>query len=126
MLKISIGTIPHKSHRYESVGDWMEDKKGRRTIEVSEMKNEDYEFLVALHEMVEQHLCKKAGVLDCDVTAFDVQFEQNRKKGDVSEPGDHEDAPYKREHFIATNVERIVADAIGVDWKTYDDAVVNL
>lgn len=126
MKNILIRTIPHTSHRYETVGDYEYDQDMNETISVSKMGNDDYEFLVAIHELVESYLCLKRGIDENDITDFDIKFEENRKEGDLSEPGDAEDAPYRKEHFFATTIERLMAAELGVDWKTYDDTVVNL
>lgn len=132
---IHIATIPHVVQRYPTVGDYWEEKDPREilppTIEirVSEMFNEDYNFLVALHELVEQHLVRKRGIPIEDIDAFDVQFEKSRAAGlvrDDAEPGDDPRAPYRREHQFATQIEKLMAEALGVDWKEYDAAVMSL
>ena len=128
MLNISIKTIPHKKHRYETVGDYF-DKDGKTHILVSDMNNEDYELLVAIHEILEQHLCKKRGIKEKDITKFDIAFEKRRAAGkepEDAEPGDHPNAPYRKEHFFATNIERTVALELGVNWAAYDDKVMSL
>lgn len=131
MLHIYIDTIPHSEQRYETVGDYWRPAGNhpgfipRLEVRVSEMGNEDYEFLVAIHELVEEHLTRKHGISEDTITAFDIQYEQNRAEDDTnSEPGDSPDAPYHQEHLLATSVERIVASMLGVNWDTYD-AVVN-
>ena len=35
-------------------------------------------------------------------------------------PGDNINAPYRREHFFATNIERLFAGELNVDWFEYD------
>lgn len=126
MKNILIKTIPHSEHRYETVGDYQYDEEGNETIDVSEMNNEDYEFLVCIHELVESYLCKKRNISEESITAFDTDFEKNRAEGNTDEPGDDPNAPYRKEHFFATTIERLMAAELGVDWKTYDDTVVNL
>lgn len=125
-MKIEMVTIPHEQHRYETVGDWEIRPDGSLKIEVSDMQNEDYAFLVAIHEAVEVWLCKKRGITEDEVNAFDIEYEKNRPEGDESEPGDAHDAPYRKEHFFATNIERQIAAELGVDWAEYDKAVMNL
>lgn len=102
------------------------DNKGTRRITVSDMGNDDYEFLVAIHEMIEAKLCEKAGISDEAITAFDVKFESERKAGDVSEPGDEPTAPYARQHCIATAVERLMCAELGISWFDYEAAVNRL
>jgi hypothetical protein len=126
MNKINIETIPHNQHRYETVGDYWKDENGIEQFRVSNMGNSDYEFLVILHELIEQKLTEKRGIKEEDITKFDEAYEANRKEGDDSEPGDDVNAPYRKEHFTATNIERIMAQELGVDWKTYDDTVMSL
>ena len=125
-MNITLKSIPHDQQRYETVGDWIIDDNGDITILVSDMGNEDYNFLVALHELVEVKLCIARGIRQEDVDAFDIAFEERRKEGNEDEPGDDPEAPYRREHFFATNVERLMADQLGVDWKAYGDAVYAL
>jgi hypothetical protein len=127
--KISIETIPHDQQRYPTVGDWWFDADGTLKIKVSEMGNPDYEFLVGLHELVEVWLCKKRGITDEQVTAFDTQFEKDREAGlhgEDDEPGEDPAAPYKNEHLVAISVEAGVCAALGISWKEYLDALYAL
>lgn len=123
---IRISVIPHRSQRYETVGDWMIDKQGNIKILVSDMGNWKYNMLVGLHEMIEVLLCHERGISDCIVTNFDKQFEAKRKKNNTDEPGDEPDAPYQNEHNFATGIERTMAAMLGVKWKEYDKAVNDL
>ena len=120
MKPIEIKSIPHDQHRYETVGDYWDDGTGTH-IRVSEVGNEDYEFLVSLHEMVEQYLCRRRGIQEEAIMAFDVAFELEREQGQwgEEEPGDDPRAPYRLEHFVATNIERQIARELGVDWTIY-------
>ena len=90
------------------------------------MGNDDYHMLVFLHEMVEAHLTKVRGITEKSISNFDIEFEKKRQDGNVDEPGDDPNAPYRKEHFFATSVERLLAAELGVDWKEYDDAVNSL
>lgn len=150
MLNILINTIPHDLQRYPTVGDWQypadsvtvpvpihpsnskKEKMAPTTIAmaindrviVSEMCNADYELLVAIHELVEMHLCKKAGVTDAVVTAFDMCFEHDRAHGlEDGEPGDDPTAPYHDQHLAATTVEKCLAAVLGVEWDAYAKTV---
>lgn len=42
------------------------------------------------------------------------------------EPGDDARAPYQREQFFATNLERLLAAELGVEWFAYDRLVEGL
>jgi hypothetical protein len=128
-MRICIETIPHDHQLYDTVGNYFTDPIGIRQIRVSEMGNADYEFLVALHELIESHLCQKRGISDESIDAFDKQFEEHRKLGvhsDDEEPGGHPDAPYYREHQFASIIEILMAYELGVDWNDYGATVLSL
>ena len=129
-LHIYIDTIPHAEQRYPTVGDYWETtlRAGTKTREVriSEMGNADYEFLVSIHEQIEQHLCEKRGVTEASITSFDMEFEAKRTPESLDEPGDDLKAPYHKEHVFATWIERLVAQELGVNWDTYNDKVNSL
>lgn len=125
-MNINIQTIPHDQHRYPTCGDWWLDEQGNLQIRVSDMGNTDYEALVALHELVEVLLCKKRGITTEQVDAFDKTFESNRAEGNNDEPGDDPAAPYRKEHFFATNIEALMSSELGVDWKTYEAKINEL
>jgi hypothetical protein len=128
--KVKIVTIDHSSQRYPSVGDWQFEESVQDgttlVIRVSKMSDWRYEFLVALHELVEVALCSWGGVTQKQVDKFDIDFEKKRKPGNVDEPGDDIRAPYRFQHGIASGVERIAGAILGVDWNKYADEVENL
>ena len=124
-MKIIIETIPHKKQRYPTVGDWYT-RKGVLHIRVSKMKDWRHELLVALHELVEVNLCKQRGISEKIVDAFDIAFEKARKPGNDDEPGDDPKAPYRKEHFFATNIEALMSAELGVDWAKYEKEVYGL
>lgn len=122
MLNINIKTIPQAEHRYETLGDYWDDESGATQVRVTNLVNEDSEFLVAVHELVEQWLLKKAGIREIDVQNFDIMFEKERAAGlhdEYAEPGDDSRAPYSTQHFQAEVVERCIAMILGVDWKKH-------
>jgi hypothetical protein len=122
-MRINIETIPHETQRYPTVGDyWTEE--GVEQIRVSTMPDWRYEALVAVHELVEMILTRHRKIEEQNISRFDIEFEDSREKGLVAgEPGDHVHAPYRREHFFATNVERLLAAELEVDWFEYDHLV---
>ena len=125
-MNITIKTIPHKEHRYETVGDWWFTKNGDIQIRVSKMDDWRYELLVGIHELVEVVLCKWMGVKQTSVDAFDIVFEKRRKKGNTDEPGDDRCAPYRFQHCIATGVERTMAALLNVYWTEYEEKINSL
>ncbi len=125
-MRYVVSSIPHEDQRYETVGDWIEGHGHLRHVRVSEMGNEDYAFLVGLHEQIEAWLCIKRGISQESVDTFDIAFEQNRDLGDENEPGDDPCAPYNAEHRFASKIERLVADELGICWDDYDSTVLGL
>lgn len=125
-MRIIIETIPHKDQNYSTVGDWRRDADGTLQIRVSEEIGDKMAFLVALHELIEVSLCEDRRITCEAVDKFDKKFEANRRKGDFSEPGDSPSAPYRKEHFFATSIERLVAAELNVDWAKYDQKINNL
>lgn len=120
-MKINIETIPHNQQRYPTVGDWFWDADEVLHIRVSALSDWRREALIAVHELVEVLLCKQDGVTTAEVDSFDKAYEGSRQEGDESEPGDEPNAPYVRQHCIATGVERILAAGLGVSWKEYEE-----
>jgi hypothetical protein len=118
---MQIETIPHEKQRYPTVGDYWLDEAGVEQIRVSEMMDWRYEVLVAIHEIVEMALTRHRGIAEEANTEFDIRFEQDKEKRLVEgEPGDNVNAPYRNEHFFATNLERLFAGELGVNWFEYD------
>lgn len=123
---IYIQTIPHAWQDYDTVGNYTFSENGSLLILVSEMRDDRFEFLVALHEMIEAYLCRQRGITDDVITAFDEAFEAARPEGNIAEPGDDPAAPYQNEHCIATAVERVACAALGVKWADYEKAVLSV
>lgn len=126
-----IRTIPHQDHRYPTVGDYWYDGDNEETgdchIRVSRMSDGRYAFLVALHEFVESNLCRFAGIKEPMIKAFDEAFEEKRAPDDfTSEPGFAADAPYRKQHTIATAIEMLAAQELNVDWNVYSAEVNGL
>lgn len=117
-MKITLKTLPPEMMRYPTTGDWQWFDNGDLLVTVAEHKKHDRSaFLVMLHELVEAFLCKDAGISEEDVSAFDLS------NPDLPEPGEHPDAPYRRQHEVAIEVEKIVASALLRDWDDHEDWV---
>lgn len=127
-MNITVATIEHGKHRYETVGDWIVDNANvpAFTVLVSDMGNPDYAFLVGLHEQIEMYLCWKRGIKQDNVDEFDKEYEAKRNDGDLSEPGDDPQAPYFHEHQFSTKLEKMMCKELGIDWDTYNAAVEEL
>ena len=125
-MRIVIETVPHASQEYPSVGDWRRDADGTLQIKVSQEIGDKFALLVALHELIEVTLCEERGITCAQVDAFDKAYERKRPENDDSEPGDHPEAPYRKEHFFATSIERLMAAELGVDWAKYEEEIYKL
>ncbi len=111
---------------YETVGDWQFDEFGNLVVSVSTMGDQDSEFAVAIHEMFEAWACKKMGITEQQVSAFDMKFEQERSMeahSPKAEPGDDPRAPYRREHQMATTVEMMVLTLLGKSWPDHNESI---
>lgn len=115
-MKVVIETIPGDRQRYETAGDYWRDPDGVIQIRVSEMNNERYAALIAIHELIEFLLCDQRGIAEPDIMAFDIAHEGDH------EPGEHPDAPYRKEHAFAECIERLIAHEFGIDWAVYSNA----
>jgi hypothetical protein len=119
-MKILIETIPHAKQPYPTAGDWRRDADGALHVRVSEEIGDEYALLVAIHELLEAVLCENNGVSCAAVDNFDLKFEKQRPPGNLDEPGDHPDAPYREEHCVASGIERVMAGLLGVSWSDYE------
>lgn len=132
MKHINIAVIPHREQRYDTVGDYWTDVEPNG-IEVEQFRISDmgvwqYEALVAVHEFVERILCKAARITNESIDKFDKKFEEDRENGHHGdeEPGDDPDAPYYKQHQFASIVERMLCHELGIDWHTYEQAVLKV
>lgn len=128
-MNVTIKVIPHASQRYRTPGDWWwtdKDDTGDLEIRVSKLSDWRYEMLVAVHELVEVLLCRYFRIPEWQVTAFDENYERERAEGlhgVDEEPGDDPSAPYRKEHFFATTVERLFSATLLVDWSLYEKEI---
>lgn len=120
MIKsITIRVLPHANHRSDTIGDYFETSTGDWVIHVSQTKNWRHAALVIAHELVELVTTQAAGISELVIARFD-------KRSRADEPGDSPRAPYHRQHVLATNIERIIANEFRIDWKTYNQALADL
>ena len=128
MLDIEIKTIPHNEQRYETCGDYYDDGDVKR-FRVSELEDWRYEFLVAVHELIEEALTRYHGIPEPLIKEFDVVYESDKSEGLIpmeNEPGDDPRAPYWQEHQLSTGIERTLAALLKVNWQEYEEACLAL
>lgn len=119
--KIIYRTIPHTKQRYQTIGDYYH-TDGVLNVRVSK-SSANHEFLVLIHELVEWYLTSQKGVTIDVIDQFDIAYEKNRKVGDKSEPGNDPSAPYFHEHQFATEIEKMLAQYLGVNWEKYSSSI---
>ncbi|SRR6266403_5958149 len=127
-MKINIKTIDESKHRYPTLGDYFKKDKDVLQVNITDLGNKDYEFLILIHELVEWHLTENRGIKEENIMKFDIQFEKERKRGihnNEVEPGDAIDSPYRKEHRFAENIERILAHELGIDFNDYSKHLLN-
>ena len=105
---ITLKSVDPVSMRHVTAGDWEWLPNGELKCSVAEYGNEDGEFLVNLHKMVEGWLCRKAGIREDEVSAFHI-----------SNP----EAPHHKQNQTATEVEKIVCEAMSIDWEAHKEWV---
>lgn len=115
-MRVEIKSIPQREMRYPSLGDYFRSADGALHIKVQEFSDWRYEFLIALHELIEEALTRQRGIAELNIMAFDVEHL------DSDDPGMLPDAPYHAEHVYATGVEMAMAAMLGVDWAEYERA----
>ncbi len=121
--------IAHDDQRYQTCGDWQCMTDGSCHITVSKMSDPRYELLVAIHELVEATLCAERGIKQSAVDEFDMAFEAERAAGKhtpEAEAGMDPRCPCRRQHMIATAIEMLLAEEMGVDWLAYGREVSEL
>jgi hypothetical protein len=136
---VIINSVPHKDQRYDTCGDWyyapaywesMSEPNGLPSdcifINVSQLKDRQEMILIAIHELIEAVLCEAKGITQTQVDEFDKMFEGTLLSIAGNEPGDSVEAPYYKEHQIATGIERILAAELGVDWSSYEQHIKEL
>ena len=118
-MNIKIISTPQNKIRSNQLGDWWLFGDDTYVVHVLETLTPEGQLAVAIHELIEAVLCRKHGVNEHQVCAFDDHYEAERKEGqhtEDDEPGDHPLAPYRKEHQDATFVERAVCHVLGISW----------
>jgi len=66
----------------------------------------DHAWLIALHEMIEQHLTNMRGIKEEDIDAFDRKVQEVGGKAD--DAGNEPDCIYRREHRFAEKYRKAI------------------
>ena len=117
MLNIEVQTIAHNAQRYDTVGDYVTNG-GKDIFYISDLGDRRYEWLIAIHELVEKVINESRGISNGAVDAYDFA-----RIGKGCEPGDESVCPYRDSHCIATAVERLLCGVMGLSWSEYEAAI---
>ena len=116
--------IDKEEHRYPTPGDYFLNDDGNTIINVTKFSNEDFSFLVAVHELIEEYLTRRQGIDEPMIKEFDVAFEEERSLGlhkSTDEPGMDKRSPYREQHKFATKIEKLICKEMGYSWKEYEE-----
>lgn len=125
MLKTIIKSVDLNHQRYETLGDYyMKNKK--RVFSITETGNNLYDDLIFIHEFIEEVLTRNKGILEPKILKYDLEFDEKIKKGEVTldaEPGDQLDCPYRKEHRLASDIERLILDYLNIPYEKYNNTI---
>jgi hypothetical protein len=113
-------TIPHDWQDYNTVGNYFTTSNGTHVIFVSDTGNIDFNYLIFLHEMVEQYLCFRKGIKEKTIDKYDMEHIH------CDDPGSHDEAPYHEQHQVANDIEAIISTQLKVDWIKYSNTLTKL
>ena len=119
MKDITIYFQDASAMRYPTAGDYLEKENEEWAVFVARTEDWRHQFLVLMHELVEMALTKHRGIRWSEIDSFDMEGGGK----DSDDPGALATAPYHKEHMFAENVERFIADELGVDWNDYNTAL---
>jgi hypothetical protein len=118
-MDIIIKVIDRKEMRPGmTVADWYFDENGDCQVRVEHLSDWRREVALAFHEAGEAVMCKHSGVTVEEVDKFDRPFEEAHDG--VTNVGDKQGAPYRRQHNAATAMERILTGFFDICWEDYD------
>ena len=113
--------------RYPTAGDYYW-KGPKLRFDICKQVNNDYEFLILMHELTEEYITRKRGITEQEIMDFDLLYEKEREEGlhsESDEPGHDLRAPYRQEHIFAECIERMLAYELGIDWMTYEKDIIS-
>jgi hypothetical protein len=133
MRHLIMQVVKPEQMRYPTVGDWQKLPMTKQIeleinppdyvygIWVADTGDKKTNFLVALHEIVEQFMCQEAGITTQEVDEWDMSHPE------LDEPGDDVRCPYHKQHDIAIRVERFVAGRSGLNmnWDEHEARIDN-
>jgi hypothetical protein len=126
MMEISIKSRRPDQMRYKTCGDYYY-VGSKMFLDVCDQKNEDMNFLIMIHELIEEHLTKRSGITEPVIMAHDLMFEKEREEGkhdEFAEPGEDPRSPYRDAHLFAEGIEKQICEKMGIDWNEYNENLI--
>jgi hypothetical protein len=117
--KIEINFIPHKEHKFTTIGHWAVENEILK-IWISEEICWQNKAAVLFHELIEVFICISKGITTAECDEFDELFEKEYENGIWSksiEAGFDKRCPYRIGHIWGSRFERIVIFLLGASWK---------
>lgn len=114
--------IPSICQNYPTAGDYENagsEKYPFWKIKIAQMPDWRHEALLLIHELTEMLLTAHDGIDWKDITEWDTLGAGK----DSDDPGALPDAPYHRQHMKAEQIEKQLAEWLGVDWAEYNTAL---
>lgn len=78
-------------------------------FEIKDTGNPIHNKLILIHEIIEESLTNYKDISELEISKFDIE------NPELDEPGDSINAPYHREHIIASAVENILCMYLGIN-----------
>lgn len=121
-MNINIQTVPNEQIKLRmgfTGADWWWENGVLQVRVAAEIGDRHEISCLIVHELSEALLCHHLGISQSEVDAFDKEYQETHPI-DLN-AGDELRAPYRLPHCFATAIERIMAGALDVKWKPYDD-----
>lgn len=121
-MNIKITFIPHKEHRFTTIGFWYVEKNTLH-IEISKEICWENRVAVLFHELIEAAICISKGITTEQCDEFDELFELEYAMGKWPksvEAGFDKRCPYRKGHIWGSRFERLVIFLLGADKKKLD------
>jgi hypothetical protein len=127
-MNIDIHFIPHKEHKFTTIGHWFFEH-GVLHIQISQELYWKYQMAVLFHELIEAAMCRAADITTEECDQFDAVFEIEYAQGiwpKSVEAGFDKRCPYRKGHIWGSRFERAVIFLLRASWKDYNATCLEL
>lgn len=127
-MNINIEFIPHKQHRFTTIGYWFV-KDDLLTVQVSREISWRNKIATIFHELMEAGYCIARGITTEECDEFDAMFEKEYEDGRWPvevEAGFDKRCPYRKGHIWGCRFEWIVMFLLRADKEAEDEECLAL